>query len=420
MSRNGLALLVLLAALVLPASAQAGGFGPSNQPPPECTGTDALGSTACLKALEGGIEAQVDAVLAEAIAYQSSLPPDQAKAARDGLTAAHAAWRDYRDATCEAFGNGGGIESAVAFLQCRRWTAWQRVKNLKIIMGVDPEQESETEGGIEPYFLTFADTHYADRGFGLGDFSWNVKADYGARIVERVLVERGFEEKTARIVAKNWDAWRYHPETGQPLYSGPALQLSESGLVRLGHLIPDCIRDFAATTCKLAYAIEIGCRLDEELAQGCQRTLDAESKLARAFPGTIAEQEKFAANTDAYSAIACLFEGGKGAGLALFAPGTEDTVAKLNFIAGQNAAEAAIGPDISIPQTPRDAPSCKAIVDRFGDHMDIYIQNYTNWRQNRSYLLELDEKQLAEMAPPDRAYFSKLRDAFKGCGETSC
>ena len=246
-------------------------------------------------------------------------------------------------------------------LQCRRWTAWRRLGELDAMLGEAPPEEGLEEtgaAGIEPDFGTLADTNYAQRAFGFGDFSWYVKKRYAARLIEPVLLKRGFEAKTARILAKEWDAWRFHPENGQPLVEGAPLSLSDGEIVGLAEKMPECLRDLANSTCKLAYSIEIGCRLDPPMAKTCRRRFDLSRVIAAAFAGPPEKEETFMLQASSYQMAGCIYEGGKGAGVPVFAPDTAEAVTKLVFVAqpGAKPSKVEVTSIEAMPQ--RQAPTC--------------------------------------------------------------
>src|SRR5512140_3309773 len=54
-------------------------------------------------------------------------------------------------------------------------------------------------------------------------FKWIYQKALVGRIVQQVLIQRGFEQKTALFVARDWDAFRYDVETGVKILPRPPM-----------------------------------------------------------------------------------------------------------------------------------------------------------------------------------------------------
>jgi uncharacterized protein YecT (DUF1311 family) len=351
---------LLIAALVgtLAGSAMAGGAVENFETPAECKDTGNLKIEACLAAIGGGLDGEVESRLAAVLA--ASAEPDSVRAAQE-------AWLAYRKATCDYFAGQDGIAGVIEGLQCLRWTSWRRVKELDGLLGIVPPEEGEesaSEGGIEPDFNTLSDSQYSPRAFEFGDYSWYIKKRYGAGLVEKALVARGFETETAKAISTDWDAWRYHPENGQPLMDSAPMSASDSDLQALAANFPECMRDLGKADCRIHYSIELGCRLDPPVAKACQGVFDINRSIAAGYQrdGRTASLFSGFKSNSVYSMAACIMEGGKGAGLAVFAPDNSETVTKLTFIA-QPAGSASQTQTVNIETLPeRDAELCSAMV----------------------------------------------------------
>jgi len=325
----------LFCAVMRPATA--GGLIENFETPAECQAAVGLKIEACLAALGGGLDAEVESRLSAVLAV--SAEPDGVRAAQD-------AWVAYRKATCDYFAGQEGMAGIIQGLQCLRWTSWGRMKELDGLLGIKPAEddgEGEAARGLEPDFSTLADTQYSGRAFSFGDFSWYIKKRYGAVLVEKALVARGFDTETATGLAGNWDAWRYHPENGQPLIESAPLGASDADLQGLAAKFPECMRDLGKADCRINYSIEIGCKLDPAVAKECQSVFDIRQSIAAGYQrdGHTAYMLSGFQPQGVYDMAGCIMEGGKGAGVPLFAPDNAETVAKLTFIAqpGAGAAE---------------------------------------------------------------------------------
>lgn len=346
----------MLSAFAEPAAA--GGIVENFETPAECMDKGTLKIEACLAALGGALDGEVESRLAAVLA---------ASAEPDAVRAAHEAWRAYRTATCDYFAGQGGITGIIQGLQCLRWIAWRRMKELDAFIGIAPTEdhgEDQAEGGLEPDFTTLADSQYSPRAFEFGDYTWYIKKRYGAALIEKALAARGFEEETAKAISTDWDAWRYHPENGQPLIESAPISTSDADLQALAARFPACMRDLGKADCRMNYSIELGCRLDPPVARTCQSVFDISRSIAAGYQREGRSASLFSSfqGHSVYNMAGCIAEGGKGAGLAVFAPDNAETVTKLTFIAqpaGNSAAVEAV--DIETLGE-RQAALCSALV----------------------------------------------------------
>ena len=350
---------LLMAALfgALAGPAAAGGIVENFETPAECKDTGNLKIEACLAAIGGGLDGEVESRLAAVLA--ASTEPDAVRAAQE-------AWLAYRTATCDYFAGQEGIAGVIQGLQCLRWTSWRRMKELDGLLGIVPPEEGgemAAEGGLEPDFNTLVDSQYSSRAFEFGDYSWYIKKRYGAGLIEKALVARGFEAETAKAISADWGAWRYHPENGQPLIESAPMSASDAELLALAGNLPECMRDLGKADCRLTYSIELGCRLDPPIAKACQGVFDIHRSLAAGYQrdGRTASPFSGFQLSSVYSMAGCIMEGGKGAGLAVFAPDNAETVSKLTFIA-QPAGKDAEAKTVDIETLPeREAELCSTM-----------------------------------------------------------
>ncbi len=350
-----LLIAALLGALAEPAAA--GGIVENFETPAECKDTGNLKVEACLAAMGGGLDGEVESRLAAVLAASSE--PDAVRAAQE-------AWLAYRKATCDYFAGQEGIVGVIQGLQCLRWTSWQRMKELDGLLGIAPPEEGEAqaEGGLEPDFDTLADSQYSPRAFGFGDYTWYIKKRYGATLVEKALAARGFEADTAKAIATDWDAWRYHPENGQPLIESAPISASDANLQALAASFPECMRDLGTADCRINYSIELGCRLDPPVAKTCQSVFDIKRTIAAGYQrdGRTASLFSSFQSHSVYGMAGCIAEGGKGAGLAVFAPDNAETVSKLTFIAQPAGGDAQVK-TVDIETLPeRETALCSKLV----------------------------------------------------------
>lgn len=357
-----LLIAALLASLAKPALA--GGIVENFETPAECKDTGNLKIETCLAAIGGGLDGEIETRLAAVLAASSE--PDSVRAAQE-------AWLAYRKATCDYFTGKEGIAGVIEGLQCLRWTSWRRMKELDGLLGIVPPEEGEesaSTGGLEPDFNTLSDSQYSPRAFEFGDYSWYIKKRYGAGLVEKALVARGFEAETAKAISTDWDAWRYHPLNGQPLMESAPMRASDTDLQALAANFPKCMQDLGKADCRINYSIELGCRLDPPVAKACQGVFDIHRSIAAGYQrdGRTASLFSGFKLSSVYSMAGCIMEGGKGAGLAVFAPDNAETVTKLTFIA-QPAGSAAQTQTVDVESLPeRDAELCSSMVGwRFDD-----------------------------------------------------
>lgn len=350
-------LLTIAILCTLTQPAMAGGVIEDFKTPPECKDTGAVKMEACLAALGGGMDKEVESRLSAVL--EASPDPDAVRAAQE-------AWLAYRKATCDYFSGQQGITGVIQGLQCLRWTSWRRTKELDSLLGVAPADDMDdgsSEATLEPDFGTLADTQYSSRAFEFGDFSWYIKKRYGASLVEKALVARGFEAETAKSISADWDAWRYHPQNGQPLMKSAPMTASDADLLALAARFPKCMRDLGKADCRIKYSIELGCKLDPPVAKACQGVFDIHRSIASGYQrdGRTASRFSGFQMHYVYGMVSCIAEGGKGAGLAVFAPDNAETVTKLTFIA-QPAEQASIAEVADIEAlVDRDADLCSTV-----------------------------------------------------------
>lgn len=394
----------------LAAPALAGGIAENFETPAECKDTGGLKIEACLSALGGGLDAEVDSRLTAVLT--ASPDPDAVRAAQE-------AWLAYRKATCDYFAGQEGIAGVIQGLQCLRWTSWRRMKELDGLLGIVPAEESgegEAEGGLWPDFSTLADTQYANRAFEFGDFSWYVKKRYSAALVEKALAARGFEAETARLISMQWDVWRYHLENGQPLLESAPMSASDADLQALAARFPKCMQDLGKTDCRVKYSIELGCRLDPAMAKGCQSVFD----IHRAIAASYQRDGRKAYLLSSYGMAGCLMEVGKGAGVVVFAPDTSEAVAKLVFVA-QSGADVAETTAVDIETLPeREAELCSVAVgwtfDEIGNQTSAGSLDLVAESPDRVFSEFIEEAQTNDPArAPD--YADYLQRVVKAAGE---
>jgi uncharacterized protein YecT (DUF1311 family) len=346
--------IAILSTLTQPA--MAGGVIEDFKTPPECKDTGTVKMEACLAALGGGMDQEVESRLSAVL--EASPDPDAVRAAQE-------AWLAYRKATCDYFSGQQGIAGVIQGLQCLRWTSWRRTKELDSLLGVAPADDMDdgsSEAKLEPDFGTLADTQYSSRAFEFGDFSWYIKKRYGASLVEKALVARGFEAETAKSISTDWDAWRYHPQNGQPLMKSAPMTASDADLLALAARFPKCMHDLGKADCRIKYSIELGCKLDPPVAKACQGVFDIYRSIASGYQRDGRTASIFSGFQGLYGMTGCIMEGGKGAGLVVFAPDTAETVTKLTFVAQSGVRESkAEAADIeSLPE--RNAELCSKVI----------------------------------------------------------
>jgi uncharacterized protein len=225
-------------------------------------------------------------------------------------------------------------------IACLRVVYQRRIANLKDYLSgfAQDRKASEEEAKLDADFTTLEDgAHYA-RLVEKKDVRWHVQKRFIAKIVSRVLLERGFDVKSAAYIAVNWDAFRFDPETGERLLPGTALTLSERKAAQFARALPDCLGYLSQPSCRIDYSIELGCRYDPAIATKCQARFAGLSERFQSFPSDPRDGDRGrSARYEMYQRTACLEEGGKGADLVVFAPKDLKKVSKLVFQAVKRA-----------------------------------------------------------------------------------
>jgi len=125
------------------------------------------------------------------------------------------------------------------------------------------------------------------------------------------LRDRGFGPRSARFITRAFDAFRFNPETGERMLPPPDARKfdpsngADETARSFASSLPDCLRDLSEPACNIRYSMELGCRLDDELAAICNRRLDILRASFASYDSASAEQtDQF------YSALACIGEAG--------------------------------------------------------------------------------------------------------------
>ncbi len=195
---------------------------------------------------------------------------------------------------------------------------------------------------------------------------WIYQKEFIRPIVQQVLVQRGFEEKTAYFIARDWDAFRYDLETGAKILPRPPMLMTAADAAGFASRIPQCLTDMKTSTCQFRFAPEYGCNLQHDYGPACRRGFNG---VKAKFPAMQASGKTFMSWYDAeynfYNAIACLF-GPNGGDIPVFDAGPAATVTKLKFDAGKEATKVEVATLAQPPAPPAPsvtpAPACKAVV----------------------------------------------------------
>jgi hypothetical protein len=192
---------------------------------------------------------------------------------------------------------------------------------LAFVLWVDPHWAfCAGDSEIDAPFSTIEDGRQYQRMIAKRDFAWLYQKPFIAGIVEKVLIARGFEKRTARALAEEWDGIRYDIETGAKIMEKRPINMTAKDAGRYAARIPDCLSDFPNSNCELNYASELGCKLDPTVKEVCQRNFRFEQAV---FSGP--------RGLTLYPALSCVFEGEKGADLVVFKPKELAAATKLKF-----------------------------------------------------------------------------------------
>jgi hypothetical protein len=216
--------------------------------------------------------------------------------------------------------------------------------------------------------------------------NWIKQKEFIRSIVQKALAKRGFEQKTAFFIARDWDAFRYDLETGDKILPKPPMLMTGDDALNFANLIPKCLASMAAFSCQIRFAPEYGCNLQHDYAPACRRAVN---KIKTSFPTLPITGKTFISWYDSeynfYNALACIFAP-NGGDIPVFDAGPSASATKLKFEAdgeagrftvamlaspGQHAVTpvpAAAAPAI----TP--APMCKAVV------------RASHWRDDQEYV----------------------------------
>jgi len=201
--------------------------------------------------------------------------------------------------------------------------------------------------------------------------NWIRQKEFIRSIVQKALVKRGFEQKTAYFIARDWDAFRYNLENGDKILPKPPMLMTGDDAVNFASLIPKCLANMVAFSCQIRFAPEYGCNLQHDYAPACRRAVN---KIKASFPAMPITGKTFISWYDSeynfYNAVACIF-GPNGGNIPVFDAGPSASVTKLKFDADSEAgkftvamlAQPAAAP---VPATPAPAitpaPMCKAVI----------------------------------------------------------
>jgi TPR repeat protein len=192
-------------------------------------------------------------------------------------------------------------------------------------------------------------------------FNWIYQKALIGRLVRQVLIRRGFEQKSAFFIARDWDAFRYDVETGNKVTTADAVEFANS--------IPKCLANIATSACQIRFASEYGCNLQRDYMPACRQQFNTVKAQFARMPTTGKDfMSWYDSEYKFYEGIACLY-GPNGGDIPVFDAGPAATVTKLKFDAGTEATKlaavahsasptstVAVGPEL----TP--APMCKAVI----------------------------------------------------------
>ena len=187
------------------------------------------------------------------------------------------------------------------------------------------------------------------------------------KIVQPILIQRGFEQKTAFFIARDWDAFRYDIESGAKILPKPAMLVTAADAVGFANRIPQCLADISTSSCQIRFAAEYGCNLQRDYGPACRRDFEGVKAKFTQMPVDGAFMSWFNAEYKLYNAIACLY-GPNGGDIPVFDAGPGATVTKLKFDAGAEAAKftvAALAQPAAAAANPpalTSAPACKAVI----------------------------------------------------------
>jgi TPR repeat protein len=241
-------------------------------------------------------------------------------------------------------------------------------------------------------------------------FNWIYQKALIGRLVRQVLIRRGFEQKSAFFIARDWDAFRYDIETGNKILPKPPMLVTTADAVEFAGRIPKCFANIATSTCQIRFASEYGCNLQRDYMPACRRQFNTVKAQFARMPTTGKDfMSWYDSEYKFYEGIACLY-GPNGGDIPVFDAGPAATATKLKFDAGTEATKiaalaqsasptstAAAGPEL----TP--APMCKAVI------------RASHWRANDEFR---DGQELPEQLQLSGLDMSNVKLVLRRRGDT--
>jgi TPR repeat protein len=274
-----------------------------------------------------------------------------------------------------SFENRFGLNHALTEIKSPGWSKQVASKSFWIaLLGILTffSIMSAKAAEVRPPFLTMEDQRRCI-GHDAVCLKWIYQKALISRIVQQILTDRGFEQKTAYFIARDWDAFRYDFETGAKILPKSPMLVTTSDAVAFANRIPQCLSDINLTTCQIRFAPEYGCNLQRDYIAICRRGF---ARVKAKFSGLLAEGRNYSATFGAehefYKGVACLY-GPNGGDIAVFDAGPAATVTKLKFDANAEAGKlnvAGLAQRVATPASAAvlvapavtPAPACKAVV----------------------------------------------------------
>jgi hypothetical protein len=201
--------------------------------------------------------------------------------------------------------------------------------------------------------------------------NWIRQKEFIRAIVQKALIKRAFEKKTAYFIARDWDAFRYDLETGDKILPKPPMLMTGDDALTFAASVPKCLANMAAFSCQIRVAPEYGCNLQHDYAPACRRALNKVKAGFSAMPMTGKTfMSWYDSENNFYDAMACIF-GPNGGDIPVFDAGPSASVTKLKFDAASAAgtfvlAQLTQPAPSPVPATPHPtvapAPMCKAVI----------------------------------------------------------
>jgi len=161
------------------------------------------------------------------------------------------------------------------------------------------------------------------------------------KIINKKLLERGFETKSADYLSRVWRSMHFDIETGDYIVPATPTQWGDGGVrqnnlddaLRFAANANECMKDLRTSSCKIEYAMVHGCKFGPSYKAKCEAN---HNFFKRNFSRM---KNELGQNSGADDIFLCMAEGGRGAGVAVFDEDNKTNITKLKFESGEASAK---------------------------------------------------------------------------------